>query len=536
MPDNRRDAPRPRLHSKPPIWAESRQEVCESFDWFRNYHGGVYYTGGVVKGYLLSAFSSSRDVFAHNGRLIISHGGGRAKSLRRKDGTSQVQEADDQQAQDKSVRALLNTHRIGRPIALMVDDKYSLFPYDLATDRYTYVVLGFYRIAHAWAERQPENNVRGYVVRYKFAFQWCEEQGTPWWMTAHDSGQGDVHCCSENDLVAFTCRFCRKQSPMIYVQDWICLSPECKAFWRTSQGDHPPAHLHYSAQFLQLLHFAPERIEQLRPPLPTSCTICKGWHCIKCGRLSSRYMWERWSCRYCGETHAVPGRIREPNEFWDQVTPKLRTHWVAPDSGIVIAQTRFFKTGNSFSMVYTYLLPHSRGRIYLIIGSGGINADADAIFREYQEQAANGKLLFRRSPLRAVCRGTLLTKYFSQNCGESYQVRGVTQAHDHLAYRAQYVGGTDSTITWERAPSAVCRARDLINQRVKEALNTEYGFNEVLSAAYMEKQSMGGDVLIMEGAGVQTYYEHTVIPMDFRIAATARYIDNSGQVVNSASL
>ncbi|KZT10706.1 uncharacterized protein LAESUDRAFT_721073 [Laetiporus sulphureus 93-53] len=601
--DTHGDAPRPRLHVKPPIWAESRQEVCESFDWFRSYQGGVYYIRDMVKGYLLSAFSSSRDVFAHKGRLIVSHGGGRAESLHTKDGASQAQEADDQQAQDKSVRALLNTHRLGRPIALLVDDKYSLFPYDLAGDRYTYVVLGFYRIAHAWAERQPASNARGYVVRYKFAFQWCEEQGTPWWLTAHSSGQAcDVTtsaedhdpaaatdmsvrlnppCCSENDLIAFMCRFCRKTSPMIYVQDWICLSPECEAFWRTSQGDHPPADLQYSADFLQLLHFAPEKMEQLRPPLPvtrvqggitTSRIFCKGWHCVKCGRLSSRYMWEHWSCRYCGETHAIPGRIRQPNEFWRQGTPKFHTHWVAPDSGIVVAQNRFFKTGNSFSMVHTYLLPHSRGRIYLIVGKIPINADADEIFREYQEQAASGKLLFRRWPLRAhKCRGTLLTNYFSQNCGEPYQ----------------YVGGTDHTVPWEHAPSAVCKARDLINQRIKEALNDEYGFNEVLSAAYMEKQSMAfhtdnevglgptvaslslgscakmhfrllsrytegtgnglsrnaltlclrhGDILVMEGAGVQTYYEHTVVPMNFRIAATARSIDNSGQVANSASL
>lgn len=35
-----------------------------------------------------------------------------------------------------------------------------------------------------------------------------------------------------------------------------------------------------------------------------------------------------------------------------------------------------------------------------------------------------------------------------------------------------------------------------------------------------------GDVLIMDGAEVQEYYEHTVVPLNFRIAATARYINN----------
>lgn len=64
--------PLPRI---PPVWAQviqfymsrkhtltkdiqSRQEVCESFDWFRSYQSGVYHSRGVVKGYLLSAFAS----------------------------------------------------------------------------------------------------------------------------------------------------------------------------------------------------------------------------------------------------------------------------------------------------------------------------------------------------------------------------------------------------------------------------------------------------------------------------------------------
>lgn len=65
------------LDIQPPIWAQvcdntsrykklslahisiqSRQEVCETFDWFRSYQGGVYFAHNTVKGYLLSAFSS----------------------------------------------------------------------------------------------------------------------------------------------------------------------------------------------------------------------------------------------------------------------------------------------------------------------------------------------------------------------------------------------------------------------------------------------------------------------------------------------
>jgi len=33
-----------------------------------------------------------------------------------------------------------------------------------------------------------------------------------------------------------------------------------------------------------------------------------------------------------------------------------------------------------------------------------------------------------------------------------------------------------------------------------------------------------GDILVMDGAGVQQCYEHAVVPCNFRIAATARWI------------
>lgn len=58
--------------------------------------------------------------------------------------------ASDQLAADKSVRALLNNYLHNRPLALLIDDKYALFPYDLGSKNVAYAVLGFYTIAYAW--------------------------------------------------------------------------------------------------------------------------------------------------------------------------------------------------------------------------------------------------------------------------------------------------------------------------------------------------------------------------------------------------
>lgn len=84
--------------------------------------------------------------------MYLTDSGGKAESTYSKNGQAGVKEADDQREEDKSVRALLRTYQMGRPLVLIIDDRYALFPYDLAEKGYTYVVLGFYHIAHAWGE------------------------------------------------------------------------------------------------------------------------------------------------------------------------------------------------------------------------------------------------------------------------------------------------------------------------------------------------------------------------------------------------
>ncbi|TFK44332.1 hypothetical protein BDQ12DRAFT_730402 [Crucibulum laeve] len=618
---------RDQLRKLPPIWAKSRQEVCETFDWFRSYQGGVYFSHDVVKGYLLSAFASRRDRFEHNGRLIISHGfgirsspnspkpdfntlfrGGKAESSHKAKGHASAQQADDQLAQDKSVRALLRNYRERRPVVLLIDDKYILFPYDLAGQGVTYAVLGYYMIIHAWAEYHPANNERGRVVRYKFAFQWCEGQGAPWWIqTANNQMQEESHntlLCfvsppiqnnlipaqkgmppvkidefslselrhSPSDRKCQPCSDCGTKSPKVYQVGWSCLNPICNRFWMTVDGQMLPEDLEYELEFLKIStpHSLPPGYGSLLPPPPmpensdgitTDYAFTRGWHCTRCGRLSCRYKWQYWECMNCEAVYAVSGRIRIPKEFWFQTVPvTFHDHFIVPSSKIEQLPIVAYSFGNGRrGQAQTFVLPRNRGFIHHIqAGTPAGKIEADNIFQEYQEQAASGSLIFRRWPLRAhKCRGTLLSNYFSQNSGEPYQ----------------YVGGTANTVPFDKAPGAVVKARNLIEDRISAALGKVAEFNEVLSAAYMERQKMAfhsddeiglgplvaglslgspalmhfrlnpkhdphqrhkgvaitfvlrhGDILVMDGAGVQEFYEHTVIPTNFRIAATARFI------------
>ncbi|KAF8639503.1 hypothetical protein AX17_001408 [Amanita inopinata Kibby_2008] len=579
----------------PPIWAQSRQEVCESFGWFRSYQGGVYYNRDVVKGYLLGGFSASRDRFEHRGRLIISHGGGKAASLHQHGGHECSQLADDQVAHDKSVRALLRTYRESRPLVLVIDDKYALFPYDLSSKGITYAILGFYTIAYAWAEYQPAENERGRVIRYKFAFRWCDGQGQPWWiqdvcpdMSESSSPMANVQLPREppaklaersfRDIrpptpiyLYGTCSICREQSPNVYAQGWTCLSPDCPFFWITGNRRALPDKLDYNPKFLELTKpflLTKTMADSLKPSDPISATrdgiittyaSTRGWHCSQCGRLSCRYKWEKWECAHCHFDIKVVGRVRSSHVLRNLHVPvPFQDHYYPKVSEVIYRGVSVFNHEQGHGYCQTFELPYGRGFIHHIkAGDTTYQPDADKIFLQYQEQALNGSLPFRRWPLRAVCRGSLLTNYFSQNCGVPYQ----------------YVGGTENTLPFDQAPSAVLNARKLIESCVSKALNQSSEFNEVLSAAYMERQRMAfhsdsepglgplvaglslgspalmhfrllakyepireqrhiaisfvlrhGDVLVMNGSQVQEYYEHTVVPSNFRIAATARCI------------
>ena len=76
--------------------------------------------------------------------------GGKSEALRFINRRKEIQGPGDQLEDDRSVRALLNNYRSGRPLVILADNNYALFPYDLAANGYAYVVLGLYWITHAW--------------------------------------------------------------------------------------------------------------------------------------------------------------------------------------------------------------------------------------------------------------------------------------------------------------------------------------------------------------------------------------------------
>ncbi|KIY61732.1 hypothetical protein CYLTODRAFT_362443 [Cylindrobasidium torrendii FP15055 ss-10] len=601
---------RPPLPTHPPLWAESRQDVCETLPWFRSYQGGVYHSNRIAKGYLLSKHGSARDGWFHNGRLIISHGGGKGANLARLASGKYVSKtATDQLESDWSVRALLNTFHEQLPMVLLIDDRYPHFPYDLENSRrmdgrngYTYVVLGFYFIKDAWVELEPSDGKDGTaVMRYKFAFQWCDGQACPWWLPKeireeksrkrtstfilHNKTRRKKNPTTISQTLSKTCSECKCAAPQVYSHAWVCLNKACSMFFKVGTTTAPPlSALTYNPAFLALskepVVLGTDISLEPGPPVLKNDTIdlvfgteaafTRGWHCTKCGRMSSRSVWRCWTCASCGSEFKMEMEIQRAEDL----SQRQRVKKVKPVV-IMDTQNKQMETNNGLINRQTFNLPNDAGKIHRVSYLDSTKR-ADRIFKRYQTEAQDGSLDFKRWPLRAHrCRGQLLTNYFSQNCGEPYH----------------YVGGTDNTVSWEKAPKAVKQAREYLTETAQIAcakgLGANLEFNEVLSAAYMEDQSMAfhsdaetglgpvvaglslgssarmtfrlrrsalklsetsgvckfrqrsqsswprvlsfaishGDVCMMEGAGIQEAYEHTVQPQGFRIAATARCIN-----------
>ncbi|KAH8978208.1 hypothetical protein EDB83DRAFT_2243118 [Lactarius deliciosus] len=572
--------PKRLLPVRPPIWAQSRQEVCESLDSFRSYQSGVYHINDIAKGYLLGGHSSSRDLFYHSGKLIISHGGGKAKALHSKNRRQEVRGPGDQSEDDPSIRALLDNHKCGRPLVLLADDNYRLFPFDLTANGYTYVVLGLYWITHAWGRSLASHVGGSRVVRYKFAFQWCEGQGDPWWPQDTEQVSADTRAEASQNLVdedesndflqpeitTHHCLSCRMNSPLVYQDTPMCLQPRCPQFSVPNPsavvtGDSASSSLSYSAELLRLrpANHLPVSAASFFPHSPsrmvsTPRPFAKGLHCQDCGRLSTRFKWEDFECSHCHCIYKAPDFRFSHKDFWlQEQTLKFFQYDIAEESGQAHFQlelTQELKGSPIFR-------PFIRGRVHLIPGHPSINGKADEVFQQYQDQAADGKIQFRRWPLRSVSKGQLLSNYFSQNTGAPYQ----------------YIGGAERTTPLKDGAPAVLGALHMIQHRIETTLGMREDFNEVLSAAYMEKQKMAfhsdsepglgpvvaslslgstaemhfrlqskyivpgdrrkvamslilrhGDILVMDGAGVQEYYQHTVVPKNFRIVATVRSI------------
>ncbi|KZV94767.1 hypothetical protein EXIGLDRAFT_498647 [Exidia glandulosa HHB12029] len=356
---------------RPLLWTKTRQEICENLAWFRTYQGGVYHRDGLAIGYLLGGHAAPRDAFLHDGKVIISHGGGGTAVKAVVDQATNETVKKRVLVQDQTVsksgihaRVLRKALDIGQPLLVLADSKYALFPHTLK-EEVGYYVLGWYCVKDMWAEAEKSGSGNEAHTRVKVCLQWIETQGEPWWIpqparevTLEPNPQGlptpplDAHPVtppglpqkvaqlSLEDLAKravepvdiASCTSCKTTSKIVYDVGWMCLTPSCARFWTlpgpTTTGTDASPHgqgMQYLPSFTELVPSPPlarlyAKNTDYRPKFPelldkengdpTTVHFQRGGCCPDCGRVFLRSKWECWECPTPGCTEG--SRLADP--------------------------------------------------------------------------------------------------------------------------------------------------------------------------------------------------------------------------------
>jgi hypothetical protein len=186
-----------------------------------------------------------------------------------------------QSENDRGVKVLIAAHRGNVPVAIIVGERYRWWPLQMkrfcntpvtgakkgeAAESGKYAVLGWYRVRDVWEELVPLNRSIEHpsetipFSRFRFAFEWVEAQGKPWWIanleTANKAGRVDM--CTEApfsqvsevtpkstcvDVASSTPRAqdvsgletgyvcsCNRTTRLIYHEGWFCGNSKCALF------------------------------------------------------------------------------------------------------------------------------------------------------------------------------------------------------------------------------------------------------------------------------------------------------------------
>ncbi|KAG9104084.1 hypothetical protein FRC06_005567 [Ceratobasidium sp. 370] len=453
-----------------PVWAVSRQELCE-LPYFKSMQGGVYMRAHTVYGYLLGRFPSPRDAWRHDGKLIISHGGG--KNMMNEDqvqsddlaAQSKHQLGDDQLETDSSVRGLLTSYRMFRPIVILAEAGYEhLQKFNLKRGRAkeaNYYVLGHYAIVAAWAERE-EITLQGetsFYTRWKFAFQWIEQdQGPPWWLRASGTPPhipnppSIVREYESSNRESFDkkvaprrfkplevvlnpfpssgtegkCWTCSAVSPKVYQREWVCLNPDCELFWAFRS-------CRYNFKEFRTLSSPNTLPGNIRQTIVLSSIAISGLVYVATAVAGSR----------------VGNGGRSGN------VPLAR-----------------YPGGESRVVVY-YQLPSDAGQIVHVLNNPAASKAPNELFEQYQKDACDRDMFQRHAIKTHAVKGELYAQHFSFNAGVPYK----------------YIAEAIST-PFEECPDSIRSAVEHITYLCKGALETAAEFNELLSVAYAEGQEM----------------------------------------------
>ncbi|CAG8807328.1 12434_t:CDS:2, partial [Dentiscutata erythropus] len=189
----------------------------------------------------------------------------------------------------------------------------------------------------------------------------------------------------------------------------------------------------------------------------------KGFHCLRCGRISCRNKWAFWECANCGLRHEVPEQLLVPSMLRNPNLPVLigpafdYDSCIKDNSGIM----KTSEVSAEGAVVCKYYFPEG-GYILHRIGNSSINRISDQFFVKFQRK----DLPFKRNILKKGCNRT---RQFTMNVGAKYKFSLECD-----------------TLRFEETPQIVQDCYKYIHEMCNAFVDVK--FNEMLLAAYLNDQ------------------------------------------------
>ncbi|PLB43251.1 hypothetical protein P170DRAFT_419123 [Aspergillus steynii IBT 23096] len=463
---------------EPPAWAETRPALCDTIPWFNSLQGGVYHTGKICRGFLVDQDCGIRSYMDEE--VVITRVGGGCH----KDADGNLILDKDQSPDSSQVVSVINSMEQGIPVGMVIGDRNTLLKVKVP---HRYNVMGFFRITNVWWE-----DIAGRSGA-KLRLEKIDISSKSWWAAKSSSDPLPFHmrnCTKEPKKEQ--CSSCRKVSPQVYSQGWMCLRSSCNKFW-TLKGLAPTKKLEFDTNFLnfrtppasgamihdELIRSFSSFLENYSEEDSYSRSSWKGIVCPSCSKCISRAHWDGWKC---ADDLASPSKTSDKLcDFEHKIAMRpipldsVIGNASRPPAGTVPSVTLVIDNISVYPYeIRKYTMPNEVGSITHLVSNPQSNSrpnGPDDMFGELQL----GDFGLRRYPLQqSVVAGTH-TAHFASNYGMPYK----------------YVVSVASK-AFSEAPGVILRALGRLTWATKKALGPDYlPPNELLALGYFEAMKIG---------------------------------------------
>ncbi|CAO2653865.1 Nn.00g105980.m01.CDS01 [Neocucurbitaria sp. VM-36] len=479
---------KPEPSGQPEVWADGRQELCETLHYYRAYQGACYSTGGFVRGFMFDKIAHARDYIDSN--VVISRAGGGLI----KDKDSGEMRSGRDQLEDTVAHNLRNCMRHYNPVVIItgVDN-----PHIPSKPPQQYCVLDYFKPTYIWIEKSGGSK----IVRYRF--EKLNIKKDSWWRPKDKLES--IELGSLPPPIKKACKTCGVLSLQIYLNGWMCLQPACLSFWTIAQCGTQPYEpdeesLVYDPRFLKQKTTWPNDDHEY--PLVSNNAVLSGYSipgedtsqafwlgvvCPDCGRCNSRLSWMGWECQNpaCGFKREPPHTLIPAVSLREPLWPLTSEYTLSRDT-----QAPLIGVHVSFVSGYRmnrYTIPGIDGFITHMIANKAVLEEPggpDTMFEELQHTDIG---LRRRSMPNGQLKGPNYCRHFAVNYGMPYKFIAAT-ASQSFEDASRPIIATRSRLNWAArlllAQESNCGVVDVEKER------KENEFNEVLALGYFEQQKI----------------------------------------------